>query len=350
MEEKPAAKLRLGLTALRPLPPTHPKKPEAAELSSAHAEGGGGEPSGGKAVRPNALPPLASKGGGKSSDSPKSKAGVPSLGGAPGKGLVLPLQVEKALEMPRERTEREIRTEKLRRYERECNKVREFLFVGGEMAAANKELLLALGITHVINMAASLIPNHFSDIFAYTPLYLDDTPSEDISCHLYRLLHVIHEAQRAGGKVLVHCHQGVSRSCSVCIAYLMLYEALPYEKAFDSVKSARGICNPNAGFCSQLVTWGRLHVHGAQPRNPALPRLRAYRVERYSRSEAEGMRGRGGLAPKLITSSGGRLVLEDDKVYVLDATDQVYMWVGKRASEAHVACGSEHVRDRKSVV
>eukprot|EP00961_Rhodomonas_salina_P228188 3084295-Rhodomonas_salina.1 len=58
--------------------------PEAAELSSAHAEGGGGEPSGGKAVRPNALPPLASKGGGKSSDSPKSKAGVPSLGGAPG--------------------------------------------------------------------------------------------------------------------------------------------------------------------------------------------------------------------------------------------------------------------------
>jgi hypothetical protein len=51
----------------------------------------------------------------------------------------------------------------------------------------------------------------------------------------------------AGGakKALVHCHQGVSRSCTLCVAYAMLRLRLPLPDALARVKAARGISNPN---------------------------------------------------------------------------------------------------------
>eukprot|EP00961_Rhodomonas_salina_P063629 855365-Rhodomonas_salina.1 len=49
--------------------------------------------------------------------------------------------------------------------------------------------------------------SHFDTGICWPGTDVGYAATEDISCHLYRLLHVIHEAQRAGGKVLVHCHQ-----------------------------------------------------------------------------------------------------------------------------------------------
>ena len=55
------------------------------------------------------------------------------------------------------------------------------------------------------------------------------------------------QVRRKGQKVLVHCTQGVSRSCSFCIAYLMLLEKISYDDGFQRLKARRGICNPNPG-------------------------------------------------------------------------------------------------------
>ena len=55
-----------------------------------------------------------------------------------------------------------------------------------------------------------------------------------------------------GGKVLVHCHAGVSRSATVCIAYLMYKNNFTLEKAFDQVRSRRGVISPNLNFMQQL--------------------------------------------------------------------------------------------------
>lgn len=52
--------------------------------------------------------------------------------------------------------------------------------------------------------------------------------------------------------VLVHCNAGVSRSASVVIAYLILYQKLSFEDAFDVVKKARPCIRPNDGFMVQL--------------------------------------------------------------------------------------------------
>jgi hypothetical protein len=50
----------------------------------------------------------------------------------------------------------------------------------------------------------------------------------------------------------VHCVQGISRSASVVLAYLIKYEGMSTDAAVALVKRRRGIANPNAGFLRQL--------------------------------------------------------------------------------------------------
>lgn len=63
-----------------------------------------------------------------------------------------------------------------------------------------------------------------------------------------------------GNAVLVHCQAGISRSATVCIAYLIRYHHLSLVAAHGVVKAAREIICPNAGFLNQLQQWEQKHV------------------------------------------------------------------------------------------
>lgn len=52
--------------------------------------------------------------------------------------------------------------------------------------------------------------------------------------------------------MLVHCSQGVSRSATLAIAYLMWKRGAGYDDVFREVKAARGVTNPNIGFICQV--------------------------------------------------------------------------------------------------
>ena len=78
------------------------------------------------------------------------------------------LNISKALEIPREKTETELRAEKLKKFENECTRVEDFLFVGGVAVAQNLELLKGVGITHILNCAGLSSENFFPESFQYT--------------------------------------------------------------------------------------------------------------------------------------------------------------------------------------
>ncbi|ESO11289.1 hypothetical protein HELRODRAFT_91497, partial [Helobdella robusta] len=59
--------------------------------------------------------------------------------------------------------------------------------------------------------------------------------------------------RQSGGKVLVHCQAGVSRSPTICLAYLIRVFRLNLDSAFTFLKSRRPIINPNLNFMTQLV-------------------------------------------------------------------------------------------------
>lgn len=58
-----------------------------------------------------------------------------------------------------------------------------------------------------------------------------------------------------GGKVLVHCEAGVSRSPTICMAYLMKTKQFRLKEAFDFVKQRRNVISPNFGFMGQLLQY-----------------------------------------------------------------------------------------------
>lgn len=79
-----------------------------------------------------------------------------------------------------------------------------------------------------------------------------DTPREDILCVLYDVFDFIRGALDGGGRVLIHCSQGVSRSVTLAVAWIMWTRRACYEEVFEDVKLHRGIANPNIGFVCQV--------------------------------------------------------------------------------------------------
>ena len=59
--------------------------------------------------------------------------------------------------------------------------------------------------------------------------------------------------QENGGRVLVHCHAGVSRSATVCMAYVMKTLDYDLRSAYDYVKTKRSCVSPNLHFMGQLL-------------------------------------------------------------------------------------------------
>jgi len=51
-----------------------------------------------------------------------------------------------------------------------------------------------------------------------------------------------------GGSVIVHCRQGISRSASIIIYYLMMKFQIPALLALKRVQKSRKVVNPNKGF------------------------------------------------------------------------------------------------------
>jgi hypothetical protein len=58
--------------------------------------------------------------------------------------------------------------------------------------------------------------------------------------------------------VLVHCAQGMSRSGTIAIGYVMWRERLSYDTALAHVQQARPVVDPNEGFSLQLQEFERI--------------------------------------------------------------------------------------------
>jgi protein-tyrosine phosphatase len=107
-------------------------------------------------------------------------------------------------------------------YKRVCSEIIDnFLYLGSDFIASDYETLSRLGITHVINCAADYSANYFENKIAYKKYHLKDHVREQIECIFYDAISFMEEARRQNGKVFVHCVQGVSRSATVCLAYMI---------------------------------------------------------------------------------------------------------------------------------
>ncbi|KAJ7752922.1 protein-tyrosine phosphatase-like protein [Mycena metata] len=130
------------------------------------------------------------------------------------------------------------------------------LYLGSIEAAHNPDLLRTHHITHLVQvLEVPWMPQSDADGFACHRIDLEDRSSAALQQHLAPACDYIRASLARGDNVLVHCQQGVSRSASIVIAYLIRDRAMSYDAAFDFVKQRRQCIQPNSGFVKTLREW-----------------------------------------------------------------------------------------------
>ncbi len=128
------------------------------------------------------------------------------------------------------------------------------VYIGDIASASNIEELEHLGITHIVTAVLGVAPQ-FPTKFVYLNVPIRDVESEDIKSYLSKTTLFINDALAGGGKVLVHCICGVSRSATIVAAWCMAKHGYSVEDTIQMLQSKRECVDPNPAFRSQLKTY-----------------------------------------------------------------------------------------------
>lgn len=132
------------------------------------------------------------------------------------------------------------------------------LFISNRITAENIDILREKKITCIISITNSFTDKQILNEYAKLRIdrysyFLFDSPNENIKRVSDITDKIIDHYLSLGGRVLVHCEMGISRSASVVISYIMKKENKSYEQVLSDVRKIRKIINPNPGFVRQLT-------------------------------------------------------------------------------------------------
>uniref|UniRef100_A0A914QFQ2 Protein-tyrosine-phosphatase n=1 Tax=Panagrolaimus davidi TaxID=227884 RepID=A0A914QFQ2_9BILA len=131
--------------------------------------------------------------------------------------------------------------------------IRPYLYIAGCMDVSHKNIR-ELKITHIVD--ATNIPEvQRTPNVQYLEVKIDDDGREDIKKHFIEAAAFIKKAKESGGKALVYCAAGISRSASICIMYLAIEENMTIKDAYIEIRKIRPIICPNLGFWRQMIDY-----------------------------------------------------------------------------------------------
>ncbi|KAG7275327.1 hypothetical protein CRUP_035954 [Coryphaenoides rupestris] len=144
-----------------------------------------------------------------------------------------------------------------------------FLYLGSAYHASRQDYLSDLRITALLNVSRRELPPA-KDHYDYKWIPVEDNNMADISSHFQEAIEFIDHVKQSGGKVLVHCEAGISRSPTICMAYIMRTQRLQLDEAFDLIKQRRALVSPNFSFMGQLLQF-ESEVLSSTPGHVATP-------------------------------------------------------------------------------
>lgn len=133
----------------------------------------------------------------------------------------------------------------------------DFLYLGSQ-DAVSLDNINKFRFTHILSIGIPLPELDFSSEHGcgsqISTVFVEclDLPETDLRPIIDRTNGIINAAEATNGRILVHCNAGVSRSASICIAYLIIMHRMSFENAIALVKSKRESIQPNQGFLQQL--------------------------------------------------------------------------------------------------
>jgi atypical dual specificity phosphatase len=139
------------------------------------------------------------------------------------------------------------------------------LYISDLSFAENPVHLSKYGITHILSTLSDKVKVPSGSVMkrkidiTHKQIHIDDLPFAELIGFFPETTSFISEAlapssldAEKDNKVLVHCHEGISRSTSVVSAYLMQKYGMSPQEALAYVKSKRRVADPNLGFVQQL--------------------------------------------------------------------------------------------------
>ena len=138
-------------------------------------------------------------------------------------------------------------------------KITNNIFLSGIGPSKNETVILKhLKITHICNCTKNASNVFQKQGVKYFRIPIEDKDDEYIFNYLMDAIKFIANALSSNhtAKILIHCHQGKSRSASILIAYLLwkkITSCSNYVETLHYVKSKRQIVAPNDGFRTQLI-------------------------------------------------------------------------------------------------
>ncbi|XP_045890339.1 dual specificity protein phosphatase 18 [Micropterus dolomieu] len=132
-------------------------------------------------------------------------------------------------------------------------RVTEHLYLSNGRAANDSSQVTRCEITCIVNVTETKGSPHPG--VEYTHIPVSDSPMSPLCDHFDEVADKIQITAECGGRTLVHCNAGVSRSAALCMAYLMKHRGVTLLEAHRWVKTCRPIVRPNDGFWKQLIRY-----------------------------------------------------------------------------------------------
>jgi len=135
----------------------------------------------------------------------------------------------------------------------------DWIYIGDAEDARDASRLRSFNIKYVLNCTmpradGGVMNYHEKDKnFSYLRLAMADNATEPLETRMEKAWDFLETARiREDGNVLIHCQQGVSRSVSMALSYIMKYYRFTFDDALEMAVKCRKQACPNEGFEKQL--------------------------------------------------------------------------------------------------
>ncbi|VDD82033.1 unnamed protein product [Mesocestoides corti] len=145
------------------------------------------------------------------------------------------------------------------------------LLLGCQADAMSADICAEYGITHVINVSADGEASPHVPAARFLRIPIHDNGKADIVPFFTEAFDFLDLAKLSGGRVLVHCFAGISRSPTLAIAYLMKTEHISFDEAYNRVKAIRPKISPNFNFIGQLTDFQKQLGVRSRTASPSSP-------------------------------------------------------------------------------
>ncbi|KAL7056937.1 hypothetical protein AAHC03_019238 [Spirometra sp. Aus1] len=134
-------------------------------------------------------------------------------------------------------------------------RINDHLYLSG-LQALSPERLRQYGITQLITAMIDPPPaSLLSAVTSHIQISVEDAETSNLRIYFDSVGERIAMEKKRGGRTLVHCMAGISRSASLVLAYLIRHQNMSLADAYDLVRAVRPFIQPNAGFWRQLISY-----------------------------------------------------------------------------------------------